>query len=424
MLSPLETIATHYPDPELANLAGDLRICMATLGAVWSEEMREKADKMKSESTFTEKVKSTAKLKGNGGSGESERGRKSPNSKANSVVEVREEGGKSLKAKRTSEDDMHQVSETKTAKKKVSGANLVDKQGEERATGGVNKSFQQALNDICDPLIPVQGHGLISLTHLVGAKDAETLSNTHQVLSIFQKHLGHPDTYIYLTAINGLVALASVAAHRDKVFATLCQEYALLSGPPVSAKEVSSRVSKETGQLKSSDDSKKSDSSEKCSKRSNESAKSIDRSSELRMKLGEALVRVAWETNELIPHYMDQIMAAVLSNARDPNPLIRASSLSNLAEVASLAKYSLVPFQNEVSLLPLQIEAEASRPLYILGFELYKAHTGDRQRGQSSSSRPDRVKVANQGTVPGYHTSEQWTTMSYAHIQCHDSLIL
>ena len=356
MLSPLETITLHYPDPELANLAGDLRICMATLGAVWSEEMREKADEMKSEGTFTEKVKSTAKLKGKRGSGDSERGRKSPSLKAESVVEVREKGGKSPKAKRTSEGGTHQLSKTKTAKKKISGTNLADKQGEERAPGGVNKSFQQALNDICDPLIPVQGHGLISLTRLVGAKDAETLSNAHQVLSIFQKHLGHPDTYIYLAAINGLVVLASVAAHRDKVFATLCQEYALLSGPPVSAKEASLRVNKETGQLKSSGDSKKSDvSNEQSSKRSDHSAKSVDRSSELRMKLGEALVRVARETNELIPHYMEQIMAAVLSNARDPDPLIRASSLSNLAEVASLAKYSLVPFQNEVSLLPLQI---------------------------------------------------------------------
>ena len=354
MLSPLETIASSYPDPELANLAGDLRICMATLGAVWSEEMREKADEMKSEGAFTEKVKLTAKLKGKGGSGgDRERGRKSSNSKARSLVEVYEDGGKSLKGKNSSEGGTRQAaSKTKTPKKKdVSGANLTDKQGEENgAMGGAEgESFQQALSDTCDPLVPVQGHGLISLTRLVAARDGETLSNAHQVLSIFQKHLGHPDTYIYLSTINGLVALASVAAHRDKIFATLCQEYALLSGPPVSAKNASSQLNKETGQLKR--DLKKGDSSsvEQSSIGSNKSIKSLEQSSELRMKLGEALVRVARETNELIPHYMDQVMAAVLSNARDPDPLIRASSLSNLAEVASLAKYSLVPFQNEVS---------------------------------------------------------------------------
>ena len=357
MLSPLETITSHYPDSELASLAGDLRICMATLGAVWSEEMRGKADEMKSEGTFTEKVKLAANLKGkrdselSGGGGE--RGRKSPSSKAKSMVEVlKEEGGKSPKVGSISEGGTHQASETKTPKKKVSGTHSADtQQGEfERVTGRVKESFQQALKDTCDPLIPVQGHGLISLTRLVMDKDTETLSNAHQVLSVFQKHLGHPDTYVYLAAINGLVALASITAHRDKVFATLCQEYALLSGPPVAAKEASLRVNKETGQLRNGGNSKKSDGSSKHgSKCSNKDAKSVERSSELRMKLGEALVRVARETNELIPHYMEQIMAAVLSNARDPDPLIRASSLSNLAEVASLAKYSLIPFQNEVS---------------------------------------------------------------------------
>ncbi len=350
MLSPLETIALNYPDPELANLAGDLRICMATLGAVWSVEMREKADEMKSEGTFTEKVKSTANLKGKGGNGDSERGRKPPSSKAKSTAEVCEEGGKVQEGKSMSEDGVHQASKTKMSKKKVSDASLVKKQGEERSTGGVNESFQQALNDLSDSQIPVQGHGLISLTRLIEAKDSETLSNAHQVLSIFQKHLSHPDTYIYLAAINGLVALASVAAHRDQVFTTLCQEYALLTGPPASAKGATLRVNKETGQLKSAD-SMKSDSSsyDQSSKSSDTSAKNLSRSSELRMKLGEALVRVAREMNELIPHYMEQIMAAVLSNTRDPDPLIRASSLSNLAEVASLARYSLAPFQNEVS---------------------------------------------------------------------------
>ena len=49
--------------------------------------------------------------------------------------------------------------------------------------------------------------------------------------------------------------------------------------------------------------------------------------------------------------------------------------------------------------------------LIFIGFELYKAHTGDRQGGQSSSSRPYGVEVALQGTLPGYHTSEyEWVS--------------
>ena len=343
MLSPLEIIASHYPDPELANLAGDLRICMATLGAVWSEEMKEKAAEMKSEGTFTKKVKSTAKLKRKGNS--SERDRKSSSSKAKNEVKGHIKRGSSPKGKSISEVGTHQASKMKTSKEEVSDANHAKIQVE-RAGKEVKELFQQALSDLADPLIPVQGHGLICLTRLIEARDAEALSNVHQVLTIFQKHLSHPDTYIYLAAINGLVALASISAHRDEVIATLCQEYALLRGPPASTKEASLRVNKETGQLKSADLKKSSVHSDQISSKG--SAKNHVRSSELRMKLGEALVRVVRETNELIPRYMEQIMAAVLSNARDPDPLIRASSLANLADVAALARYSLAPFQNEV----------------------------------------------------------------------------
>ena len=43
LLSPLEMIANGYPDPELNTLAGDLRVCIATLGAVWSTELKQAA---------------------------------------------------------------------------------------------------------------------------------------------------------------------------------------------------------------------------------------------------------------------------------------------------------------------------------------------------------------------------------------------
>ena len=38
----LLTIATSYPVEELSALANDLNVCIATLGAVWKSEMKEK----------------------------------------------------------------------------------------------------------------------------------------------------------------------------------------------------------------------------------------------------------------------------------------------------------------------------------------------------------------------------------------------
>ena len=46
MLVDLEKLAEGYHISELASLANDLRICISTLGAVWTAEMKKKADHM------------------------------------------------------------------------------------------------------------------------------------------------------------------------------------------------------------------------------------------------------------------------------------------------------------------------------------------------------------------------------------------
>ena len=296
---------------------------MATLGAVWSEEMKEKAAEVKSEGSFTKKVKSTAKLSRNGDSDQV---------RAASVVKVTELHDPS--------QDEKGIDELRDSRTKPSPETKEDTESSGAETE-VKDSFHQALIDVADPLVPVSGHGLISLTRLIESKDKETLSNLKQVFHLFKKHINHPDTYIYLAAINGLVALASSCpTHRDKVIDTLCQEYACLSGPP--SRRAASKINTETGQLRTSD-------SGAAATTGKEGAVHRGNSPELRMKLGEALVRIVRETNELLPHYIEQVMAAILVNVRDPDPLIRASSLSNLAEVSSLARFSLTPFQNEVS---------------------------------------------------------------------------
>lgn len=40
----LVTIATNYPVEELSSLANDLNICVATLGDVWTSELKEKKE--------------------------------------------------------------------------------------------------------------------------------------------------------------------------------------------------------------------------------------------------------------------------------------------------------------------------------------------------------------------------------------------
>ena len=61
------------------------------------------------------------------------------------------------------------------------------------------------------------------------------------------------------------------------------------------------------------------------------------------------LVHAARGCGELLPHYADTLLAAVLSSARDPHPLVRASALSSLAEICRLLGHSFGKIHHEVT---------------------------------------------------------------------------
>lgn len=72
------------------------------------------------------------------------------------------------------------------------------------------------------------------------------------------------------------------------------------------------------------------------------------KSPELRMKIGEALVKATRICGELVPRYSQHLLPALLTGVKDPEPLVRASSLSNLGDVCQLLRFSLGPVVNEV----------------------------------------------------------------------------
>ena len=206
----------------------------------------------------------------------------------------------------------------------------------EEEGGGENSSrFQKAMVETQDPAIPVKGHGLSSLARLVTSGDRETLAHSERLLQIFRDSLSHSDSYIYLPAIGGLVGLAS--REPQKVLTILCAGYALFSDSQ--PRQRRDKVDKQTGKLNVNKETL----SEQCGRTG-----STGVCVELRLKLGEALVRVSRECGELLPHYSDQLLAAVLSNARDPHPLVRASALSNLADICRLLGHSFHKYHHEV----------------------------------------------------------------------------
>lgn len=59
-------------------------------------------------------------------------------------------------------------------------------------------------------MLPVRGHAIIRLAALIKSGDKKALGNIDILVKTFRDNLVHEDSYIYLAAIEGLVAAADV----------------------------------------------------------------------------------------------------------------------------------------------------------------------------------------------------------------------
>ena len=244
-------MSTRYPVEELRQMAGELRICVATLGAV-------KGDLPLNQQPSTHKTL---------------------------------------------------IEELIPPSEKIDNSNPSSK-----ADSGT--PFQCALREVQDPLIPVRGHGVQMLSKLVRSKDPETLENISKLLEIFRHQLNSSDSYVYLRAITGLASLASVRS--VEIIPLLCKEFTSLASKDL--------------QLLQGDDDDSGNPSEVT----------------VRLKVGEVLVKVAGECGEILPHYSNHFLSAIMNGVMDKDPLVQASSLSGLATVCEHMGYSLGTVQHEV----------------------------------------------------------------------------
>ncbi|KAJ8960949.1 hypothetical protein NQ318_020250 [Aromia moschata] len=167
----------------------------------------------------------------------------------------------------------------------------------------VKTELDQAIDDICDPLLPVRGHGLMTLMKLVERKDKCVMERKQYVLNIFQQNLKNDDSFIYLSAIGGLAAMGDVFP--DTVLSILCEEYS-------------------------------------------DTSRQNDDGHEVRMKIGESLVRVTKGLGDMAPKYKSLLLNTFLIGTKDDDHLMRASSLSNLGEICRVLGYKLGTIITEV----------------------------------------------------------------------------
>ncbi|XP_053613265.1 transport and Golgi organization protein 6 homolog [Plodia interpunctella] len=164
--------------------------------------------------------------------------------------------------------------------------------------------FGKAIRDMFDELMPVQAHGIIALTKLIDARDPETISKKYYVFCLLQEHLKNPDSYMYLSAVNGIAALGAHCT--EDVLFVLCKEFL--------------QMSIEDG-LQSKDDQNK--------------------IAELRMKIGDIIVKVTKRLGDMAIVHKTILLNTMLCGCRDADPLIRTSALSNLAEIALVLHYRI-----------------------------------------------------------------------------------
>lgn len=161
-------------------------------------------------------------------------------------------------------------------------------------------SVEEALKMIANPLIPIRAGGLIQLRRFLLREDKDAMEKLPFIMDTFVTHLSNSDSYVYLGAIQGLSAIADVQF--DLAMPKLAEQY-----------------------------------------------KNPKRSLEVRLNVGESILQVARRLAQALPKYASEFFSLLLVSAqKDPEALMRASSLSNIGEVCEMLRFGLLPYIEEI----------------------------------------------------------------------------
>ena len=217
----LERFAEDHPDESIKEMATDLRITIATHGAVKFNDKTERPDKGK-KTAKESKNKSDNKqrvqkplvevISETNNADMDKKGQDSLETNANKTsrefqnTEHTSVKGKEKSVKASFESAKMDAGAVKNDENQIkTSSNLKDKLNDNSA--GLKSSYQQALAELKDPLLPVRGHALIALRKLIEEKDPDTLEQKDFLMEAFRRNLQDEDSYLYLGAVNALSAL-------------------------------------------------------------------------------------------------------------------------------------------------------------------------------------------------------------------------
>ncbi|CAM5097219.1 unnamed protein product [Natator depressus] len=287
----LEEISRIHLEPVIQELAADLRITICTHGAFSTQTVGTAA-----QSTLGEKIGSR---------------RSGGQTHTNPTERPEDKTAGLILGQPQSNENCSHTNNSLTSNPSPKGKNGESTVQKECPVGTPTadhtpQQLQELLLSAYDPEIPVRAAALRRLSRLLEQRDPDGLKAQEKLLKVFLENMEHEDSFVYLSAIQGVALLSDV--YPEQILPCLLAQYGCTS-PGTTGPQTA----------------------------------------ETRMKVGEVLMRVTRALGDMSCQYRAPLIHAFLRGARDPDSTLRASSLSNLGELCQRLHFQLGSIVQEVT---------------------------------------------------------------------------
>ncbi|XP_039619449.1 transport and Golgi organization protein 6 homolog [Polypterus senegalus] len=343
----LQEMSDHHPEVIIQELASDLRITIATHGAFTPETVTHAAHRtMCQDDTKAEKHSEQASSQNTVAPPDAnvEKGRKCTrnenhelkNEETITFIDRNRKGQEHLKEQTAIKESSFPDIQSKINQDipiNLVGTNCNNDQSKDHGNCEDGKLVSECILEAVHPDIPTRATALRQLTQMIKSKNAEAVNCEEKILLVFLENLEHEDSFVYLSAIQGLAVLADMFP--KIILQKLLDEY------------------------------------QKCTQDSRKACPL-----ETKLKIAEVLMRSTRALGELTPHYGGALIHAFLRGTRDEDSTVRASSLSNIGELCQRLGFTLGSLVHELNscvtaIIKTDTEAEVRRAaVHVIGLLL------------------------------------------------------
>lgn len=187
--------------------------------------------------------------------------------------------------------NLHSLISGLESNSRINSQFLSDFNGDEQFELG----FKHIIKDLNDKLVPTRVHALVRLKQMILANDHRAVSRIPQIHDMIKTFMADPEPYVFLACINLMSEMA--IRNTDYILPKLIELY---------------------------------------------SKQGLDL--QHRINVGEVLVRLVKQMKSTTPYYAQQVINILFVSCKDPEELMRMSSLTNIGEIChnlgdSLGKY-------------------------------------------------------------------------------------